>query len=212
MGVEGDRSGAAGKLMTALMELSAERGYRETSVADIVGRAGLDPGTFYELFADKDACAIAAENAVLGGVVSAISSTYQPDRPELESVILGVKTILEMTAQNATAAYFGYVGARQMSPPAVFSIYDTGHKVMVAMLDRLWEYSSLRLQPARAALGALGGGEAVVRREVVAGRGASVPRLLPDLAYMATVSFVGQSEAGRLAGFGRELLRGSRWG
>jgi hypothetical protein len=46
----------------------------------------------------------------------------------------------------------------------------------------------------------------VVRRELIAGRPESLPGLLPDFVYAATVPFLGQEEATRLARRGRELL------
>lgn len=200
------------RVLLALTELAAERGYAETTVEDVVERSGVGEETFYALFADKEACAVAAENAILSEVVASVSSSYLPDRAELDSALLGVKSILELMARKPSYAYFGYVGARQMSPPSVFSIYETGHKVLVAMLERGWEYAELEVQPGRAALAALGGAEAIVRREVVAGRAERLPRLLPDLVYSATIPFLGQEEALRLARRGRELLRDSPWG
>jgi len=200
------------RVLLALTELAAERGYRDTTVENIVERAGVGEDTFRTLFADKEACAVAAENAILSEVVASVSSSYLADRAELDSALLGVKSILELMARKPSYAYFGYVGARQMSPPSVFSIYETGHKVLVAMLERGWEYAELEVQPGRAALAALGGAEAIVRREVVGGRAERLPRLLPDLAYSATVSFLGQDEALRLTERGRDLLRDSPWG
>jgi hypothetical protein len=64
----------------------------------------------------------------------------------------------------------------------------------------------------------VGGAEAVIRREIVAGRREELPRLLPDFIYGATVGFLGQEEgflgqeeAMRLSRQGRELLSGTRW-
>ncbi len=79
------------------------------------------------------------------------------------------------------------------------------------MIERLWRYSELDVQPRHAASAALGGAEAVVRAEIVAGRGSELPALLPGLVYGATVPFLGQEEAMRLARQGRELLAGSEW-
>jgi AcrR family transcriptional regulator len=44
---------AAGRLMTAAITLFDERGYDETTVADIAERAGLTKRTFFRYFADK---------------------------------------------------------------------------------------------------------------------------------------------------------------
>ncbi|MEU5913390.1 TetR family transcriptional regulator [Micromonospora sp. NPDC047527] len=44
---------ARGRLEAAAFELFRERGFEQTTVADIAGRAGLDKRTFYRLFGDK---------------------------------------------------------------------------------------------------------------------------------------------------------------
>jgi hypothetical protein len=80
---------------------------------------------------------------------------------------------------------------------------------MKALLERLWDYSSIEVSPAPAARAVLGSAEAVVRREIVAGRIDSLPRLLPDFTYGAMVPFVGQEDALKLSRQARELLAGT---
>ena len=48
------------RLLEAVVESVAHRGYPATTVADIVSRAGVSRGTFYENFADKQECFLAA--------------------------------------------------------------------------------------------------------------------------------------------------------
>src|SRR3954453_9456175 len=45
--------GAAGRLRAAAMELYVERGFEQTTVADIAARAGVTARTFFRHFADK---------------------------------------------------------------------------------------------------------------------------------------------------------------
>src|SRR5580692_2257658 len=44
---------AAGRLVEAAMQLYRERGFDQTTVADIAARAGLTERTFFRYFADK---------------------------------------------------------------------------------------------------------------------------------------------------------------
>jgi hypothetical protein len=140
-------------------------------------------------------------------VVTAVSHSYSADRSEWESVIHGVKAILELMAENPEFAYLGYVVSRQMAPGQVREINEAGHRMLEAMLERGWEYSDSACQPASAALGVLGGAEALIRRELATGRAAELPRLLPDFVYVATVPFLGQEESLRLARQAADLLR-----
>lgn len=49
-----------GRLLEAMAACVAERGYAATTVAQVVARAGVSRKTFYEHFADKRACFLAA--------------------------------------------------------------------------------------------------------------------------------------------------------
>lgn len=48
------------RLLQAIVEVVAENGYAATRVADIVARAGVSRGTFYQQFRDKEDCFMAA--------------------------------------------------------------------------------------------------------------------------------------------------------
>lgn len=195
-------------LIVAAAELCTERGFEEISEEAIAARAGQSPETMRRLFpGGVEECMVAAENAILLEVVTAVSRSYSADRSEWESVIHGVKAILELMAENPEFAYLGYVFSRQMAPGQVKEINQTGHRMLEAMLERGWEYSGSVHQPAAAALGVLGGAQAIVRREIVTGRGAELPRVLPDCVYIATVPFLGQREALRLTRQAKALLQ-----
>jgi AcrR family transcriptional regulator len=195
------------RLISAAAALCTERGFAEIDEEAIAERAGLTVAVFERHFEGKEECLAAAENAILLEVVAAVSRSYSADRSEWENVIHGVKEILELMAANPEFAYLGYVFSRQMAPGSVREINETGHRMLEAMLQRGWDYSDSPHQPACAALGVLGGAQAIIRRELVAGRGWRLPQLLPDFVYIATVPFLGQEEALRLARQARALGR-----
>ena len=60
-----------------MIELAAERGYREVTIAGVSARAGVSSATFYEQFANKEDCLVAAYRAsasrVLDGMIGATS-------------------------------------------------------------------------------------------------------------------------------------------
>lgn len=66
-----------GRLLEAIAACVAEQGYQATTVAHVVARAGVSRKTFYEHFADKDACFLAAWEAgfelLIGAVREAIA-------------------------------------------------------------------------------------------------------------------------------------------
>jgi AcrR family transcriptional regulator len=183
-----------------MAELCAERGFRETTVEAVTERAGVGRESFDSMFKDgMDECLLAAENAILGEVVSVVAGSYSADSSEWDSGIAGIRAILELMAANPSYANTGYIVVRHAGSKRASDAYEAGITLIVAMIDRLRDYGEWEPQPASAARAALGGAEALIRQEIVAGRAAELPRLLPDFVYAATVPFLGQEEALRLA-------------
>lgn len=54
------------RLYGGMIESIARRGYETTTVADVIGLAGVSRRAFYEHFDDKDDCLLAAHNSVVG--------------------------------------------------------------------------------------------------------------------------------------------------
>jgi len=194
------------RVLLAVAELCAEQGYGELRMEAIAARAGVTAGRLDELFGDKEEATRAAIEAILMAVITLSGRLYSPDRSEPESYLLGIEGILELMAANPAFAYVSYVTARQMAPPRLREGLETGAQLLAAMLERMWEYSSEAGRPSSAARAALGGAEAVVRREIARGRTVDLPRLAPDFIYAAAVPFLGQEEALRLARASRDRL------
>lgn len=196
-----------------MASLCTEQGYLEISVEDLTKRANVSAEDFETSFAgDKEACMVAAVNTIATGALTAISRTYSADRPEWDSYLYGIKALLELMSAQPSLAHMGHIASRQMGPPRVTETHRATVRMISAMLERLWDYSELDGSPGPAALGALGSAEAVMRREISGGSLDNLPRLLPDFVYAATVPFLGQEEALRLAQRGRTALRGTAWG
>lgn len=196
------------RMLRAMAELCAERGYLAIEVGDIVERSGVDRESFAASFADIEQCAIAAVNAILAEVMTTVSTNYSADRAERDSYLLAIKSILELLAHKPAFTNLSFICARQMAPPRVSEGLETGARMLSAMLERLYEDSGGEwpTPPSSAARAGLGGAEAVVRREVMAGRSAELPGLLPSFIYTATVSSLGQEEAMRLTRRASQLL------
>jgi AcrR family transcriptional regulator len=60
-----------------MAQVVAEKGYPATTVADVVERAGVSRRTFYEQFADKEACFLAAYDVGLAAVLDRIQEAVE---------------------------------------------------------------------------------------------------------------------------------------
>jgi AcrR family transcriptional regulator len=85
----------------------ADKGYAATTVADVVERAGVSRRTFYEQFADKEACFLAAYDAGLAAVLTHIGATAGAAGPAAgwrERARAGVVGFLELLAAEPAFA------------------------------------------------------------------------------------------------------------
>jgi AcrR family transcriptional regulator len=63
-----------------------EKGYASTTIADIVRHARVSKRTFYEQFADKEACFLATYEAACGLIIRTITEAASPQLPWQEQI------------------------------------------------------------------------------------------------------------------------------
>ena len=81
---------ARGRLLKAAMELYGERGFEQTTVAEIAGRAGLTERTFFRHFADKREVLFAGARALEDLLVSAVAKAADGLAP-IEAAAAGIE-------------------------------------------------------------------------------------------------------------------------
>ena len=74
------------RLIAAMAASIEEKGYRETTVADVVRVARTSRRTFYEHFQDREACFLALFDATNDATMGQIAAAVRPDRPPEEQV------------------------------------------------------------------------------------------------------------------------------
>jgi AcrR family transcriptional regulator len=87
------------RLIAAMAASIEEKGYRETTVADVVRIARTSRRTFYEHFVDRDSCFLALFDATNEATMEQIAQAVDPERP------------LEVQVDQALGAYIDAVMA-----------------------------------------------------------------------------------------------------
>jgi AcrR family transcriptional regulator len=82
------------RMLLALVEVAAERGVGQASVAHIVARAGVSRRTFYELFEDREDCFLAAFDHALVRAAEVVRPAYEAQRGWRERVRAGLTALL----------------------------------------------------------------------------------------------------------------------
>ena len=90
------------RLIAAMAESITEKGYRDTTVADVVRIARTSRRNFYEHFADREACFLALFDATNDAMMQQIADAVHPDQPLEQQVDGAVDAyIANVTAQPA---------------------------------------------------------------------------------------------------------------
>src|SRR5579871_3451736 len=83
---------ARGRLEQAAMELYGERGFEQTTVAEIAERAGLTERTFFRYFADKREVLFGGSDEIKAVLVGAVADASASATP-LEAVAAGLTAL-----------------------------------------------------------------------------------------------------------------------
>jgi AcrR family transcriptional regulator len=88
------------RLLEAMVQAVAEKGYEAATVADAVRLARVSRGTFYELFPSKEACMLAAYKAGYEVLEQRISAAVRGAGDWREELRLGFRAYLETLEQD----------------------------------------------------------------------------------------------------------------
>ena len=108
-----------GRLLAAMAEATAEKGYVRVAVADVIARAGVSRKTFYEQFANKEECFLAAYDAgveeLLQEIVGGVAGAPDP----LAAAEAGVRAYLESLCDNPALARMSLLEVFAAGPRAL---------------------------------------------------------------------------------------------
>jgi AcrR family transcriptional regulator len=96
---------ARGRLERAAMELYLERGFEQTTVAEIAERAGLTKRTFFRHFTDKRDAMFADADALRELIVKAVAEAPESSAP-LAAVAAGLRTAAAAFQDNQDGARY----------------------------------------------------------------------------------------------------------
>jgi AcrR family transcriptional regulator len=181
-------------ILAAMVRVVGSKGYRETSVADVIAEAGTTRTTFYKHFDDKHDCFLAAYDMLVEQVFSEVLARCDGEQSWLRRVETGLATIVELFALDPELARTAIVEvaaagaeARQRHWDAVsrFTRYLEGGR---ALADG-------RELPENISLLSAGAVSGLIFDELLAGRAAELPDRLPDLLFAMLVPYIGPRAA-----------------
>jgi AcrR family transcriptional regulator len=182
------------RLLAAVVRVTVARGYESMTVADILGEAGVGRESFYELFDDKLDCMLAAHKLLIDDLEERIREAYVAEGPWPGRMREALSATLDWFAADPDVARFTLVELSTVGP-AFRSTFQAEFARSIALLEEGMGEDGPEPELAQANALAVGAILTRIYEQVVLGRAAELPRLLPDLTYELLVPFVGEEEA-----------------
>lgn len=112
------------RLLEAITELVAEKGYPDVTIGDIVARAGTAKRTFYDHYADKLQCFLAALDVITDSLVASSARLFNVSGTVRERCEYSLRGYLELLASMPNTAKVFYLEAIAAGPEAVTRRHD----------------------------------------------------------------------------------------
>lgn len=103
-----------GRILAAMIEVAAERGATNATVAHVVERAGVSRRTFYDLFEDSEGCFLAAFEEGIARALRYVLDSYDPRArwaERVRSALTGLLSFLEAERGLGRLLLVGSTGA-----------------------------------------------------------------------------------------------------
>jgi AcrR family transcriptional regulator len=183
------------RLLDGIVAVVAERGYSEATIADAVAIARVSRKTFYELFADKEACFAAACERWLGRLMTATRTAFDSSANGswCERAQLALGALLRQLAADPVAAR-AFVVESAGAGSAAIARRDIAIRELAELVD-LGRSASAYQPPGITAQVLVGGLEELIRSRILHGATAQLPSLLPDLLFCLIQPLLGTKAA-----------------
>ncbi|HWW67525.1 MAG TPA: TetR/AcrR family transcriptional regulator [Solirubrobacterales bacterium] len=187
------------RIITALVDTVAERGYNNTTVANITKAASVSRRTFYEHFADKEACFLAAYEMVADHIRDSMQAAAGAFEEWPQKVRAALATMLHFLAGEPALARLCMI-----EPVAAGGEVAARHRVSIQGFVEILkagrpEHSGERPLPEATEETLVGGIVSLIAMEINAGRAEKLEKLLPDLVELTLAPYLGAEAAARLS-------------
>jgi AcrR family transcriptional regulator len=181
-------------ILEATVRVVGRKGYKATSVADVIAEANTSRTTFYKYFEDKHDCFLAAYDMVVDRVVDEVIAKCEGSEDWLDRVRIGLTTIVEMFALDPELARTAIVEVEAAGAEARQRHWNAVNR-FTEFLEDGRAVAGDRELPENIALMAAGAVSGLIFDELLTGRAERLPKLLPDLLFALLVPYIGPGAA-----------------
>jgi len=171
------------RLLHGMAVTVSRRGYAATPVAEVLRAAGVSRRTFYEQFADKEDCFIAAYDAIVGVCTERLIAAYHAGTTWEAGIALAYEALLGTLASEPDFAHLGVVDVLAAGPRAL-----ARREATLRRLARFIDFTRERAEamttpPTLVGQAIVGGIHELIYSQLVQGRAAQLPELTDELLH-----------------------------
>jgi AcrR family transcriptional regulator len=163
------------RLLQAMASVAAAQGLAATSIAAVVAEAGVSKRTFYEHFADKDACFLALYRAASASALRTLRESVQAERPWQDQVEHALGAYLAHLAAGPQLIRMLFVEIHHLGPAGATVRREVMQHLADYMLETINADAAV-LTPTMA-MAAVGGIHELVLQAIERGEAAQLERL-----------------------------------
>jgi AcrR family transcriptional regulator len=188
------------RILAAMVDVAAERGVGNVTVAHVVARSGVSRRTFYELFEDREDCLLAACGDALERIAAAVVPAYNAPGRWQEKLRAGLAALLQFLEFDRGRGNLAIVG----TPGAGPAVLERRRRVLVQIIAIVDEgRAEVRRgegPPPLTAEGVVGGALSLIHVRMVEDGRAPLIELLGPLMSMIVLPYLGLAAARRELG------------
>jgi AcrR family transcriptional regulator len=188
------------RLLGAMIETVASRGYDHTTVSRVLSSADVQEAVFSEHFHDKHDCFMQAVEELIGRVERSAREHFEQTIPWPERVRLALGSLLTALARHPRGADVVFVEMLGAGPAAC----ERSRQALSLFASLLEEGRALSSDsehlPPQTSEAIVGGIASIVHRRVLQGNVAELPCLHADLTYFALLPYLDHERALSIAG------------
>ena len=184
------------RILAALVEVGAERGYEGITAERVARVAGITVDGFERHFASVEECFLAAYAAMSDVLVAHATAAFQSGegRPWADRVTLALRALVRLLAAEAELARMPIVEVTAIPGDARVR-YREALDRFIPFLEQGRKTVAGTEPPTATARLAIGGASTLIFDEFRAGRGAELEAMLPELVFAVTMPYLGAEAA-----------------
>jgi AcrR family transcriptional regulator len=178
-----------------MFDVVTDRGAANVSVAHVVERSGVSRRTFYETFADREDCFLAAFDDALGFTSQRVTPAYAREKKWRERIRAGLVALLSFFDEEPVVARLLVVESLSAGKKTLQRRSGILAQLAIAVDEGREQSASAASLPPLTAEGLVGGALSLIHGRIVRGEGEPLLELTNQLMSMIVLPYLGSTAA-----------------